>query len=311
MLLGARFERAGAVVEPFARAPWPRDPARGRPAHLDVLGGEFAAVPFGSAGLPGDAGGGWAALGPAEPPALPHGFAANADWTVLAADDRSIRLACDDPVDPVVRRLERTVALRTGDPGIDVELVVHARRPGAAPIGLHPVLRLPDAPASLALEVPFDVGFTYPGTVPPGAGAALPGQRFSSLDAVPGPAGPVDLSRLPLDRPVEDVLLLTGVRGPVVARFGDDGTGVVLDWDRTVLPSVLLWISDRALGGDPWEHRYRGLGVEPVAAAFDLPPAVSAAPNPLAAAGVPTAVRLEPGRPLVVRSSIVPIFREP
>jgi hypothetical protein len=104
------------------------------------------------------------------------------------------------------------------------------------------------------------------------------------------------------------VLLLTVVRGPVEARFAD-GCGVVLDWDRTVLPSVLLWISDRALGGDPWEHRYRGLGVEPVAAAFDLPPAVSTGPNPLAAAGVRTAVPVDPEHPLMVRSSIVPIFR--
>lgn len=311
MLRSLRFEREGVVVEPLAVAPWAPDPAADRPTHLDVLGGEFVAVPFGSAGSPAAPAGAWAALPPAAAPALPHGLAADADWAVLEAGERRIRLACDYPEDDAVARLERVVELREDGPVVDLELVVHARRAGAVPIGLHPVLRLPHQGFSLSLDVSFDAGHTYPGVVPPGAAAAAPGRTFRSLRAVPGPSGPVDLGRLPLDRPVEDVLLLTGVSAPVTARFGDDGSGVVLDWDRSVLPSVLLWISDRALGGDPWQHRYRGLGVEPVAAAFDLPPEVSTGPNPLAAAGVRTAVALRPGEPLVVRSSIRAIFPQP
>jgi hypothetical protein len=104
------------------------------------------------------------------------------------------------------------------------------------------------------------------------------------------------------------VLLLTGAAG-TVALLDDDGSGVELDWDRAVLPSVLLWISDRALGGDPWEHRYRGLGVEPVAAAFDLHPDVSVRRNPVSATGVRTAVPLDPARPTVVRSTVRTVFR--
>lgn len=311
MLRSLRFERDGAVVEPLAVAPWSPDPDAGLPAHLDVLGGEFVAVPFGSAGRPEAPAGAWAALPPTGEPALPHGLGANADWTVLEAGERRIRLACDYPGHGVVARLERIVELPEDEPGVDLALVVHARRAGAVPIGLHPILRLPGQVFSFSLDVSFGTGFTYPGIVPPGIMAARPGATFASLAAVPGGEGPVDLSRLPLDRPVEDVLLLTGVRGPVTARFGDDGSGVILDWDRSVLPSVLLWLSDRALGGDPWRHRYRGLGVEPVAAAFDLPPAISAGPNPLAAAGVRTAVPLEPGAPLVLLSSIRPIFPQP
>ncbi len=311
MLRSLRFERDGVVVQPLAAAPWAPDAEAGRPAHLDVLAGEFVAVPFGSAGTPESAIGAWAELPPMDAPALPHGLGADADWSVLEAGERRIRLGCDYPEGGVVAGLERVVALREDDPAVDLELRVHARRPGAVPIGLHPILRLPDQAFSLSLDVSFEVGWTYPGTVPPGAAAAEPGRTFRSLHAVPGPSGTVDLGRLPLDRPVEDVLLLTGVRGPVTARFGDDGSGVVLDWDRSVLPSLLLWISDRALGGDPWGHRYRGLGVEQVAAAFDLPPAISAGPNPLLAAGIRTAVPLEPGAPLVVRSSIRALFPQP
>ncbi len=44
----------------------------------------------------------------------------------------------------------------------------------------------------------------------------------------------------------------------------------------------MLWISDRALQEAPWNGRYRGLGVEPVAAAFDFGEAASAGPNPIA-----------------------------
>ena len=98
--------------------------------------------------------------------------------------------------------------------------------------------------------------------------------------------------------------MLTAVRAPLRLSYLQEHAIVEVDWDTSVLPSVLLWISDRFLAGDPWNGSYRGLGVEPVAAAFDLPAAVSAASNPMAGRGVATAVDLEPGAPLRVDYSI-------
>jgi hypothetical protein len=104
----------------------------------------------------------------------------------------------------------------------------------------------------------------------------------------------IDLSRLPLGPPVEDVVQLCGIRGPVRVINDDDGYELQLDWDRSVLPHLLIWLSDRGLPDAPWHGAYRGLGLEPVASAFDLDPAVSVAPNPLSEAGFATAVTLTP-----------------
>jgi hypothetical protein len=102
---------------------------------------------------------------------------------------------------------------------------------------------------------------------------------------------------------VQDNVMLTGVTGPFHAQFADTGTRVTIDWDRAVLPHVMLWLSDGVIDEEPWRGRYRGLGVEPLVAAFDFTDAVSTAPNPLTARGVRTAVSLDPERPLVVRHS--------
>lgn len=308
MLLDAALEQADGIVHPFARATWTADPSRGRPVHIDVLGGEFVAVPFGSAGRPSGLAAGWEPV-PADPIEPPHGFAADADWRIERRSDRAVVLVCDYPSDDPIRYLRRQVVLRDDGTGIDFTLQIEVRRPVNLPVGIHPIFRLPTRQFSVRIDAGFGMGHTYPGVVPPNAGVAMPGRRFEDLAAVPSGDSTTDLSRLPLERPMEDVLLLTDVSGPI--RLLDDaGSGVQLEWDRQTLPSALLWISDRALGGDPWHHRYRGLGIEPVAAAFDLHPEVSSRANPLTAAGVPTSLSLSPARATVIRSSITTVFRE-
>lgn len=309
MLLDAALEGRGGLVHPFAHATWASDPTRDRPAHIDVLGGEFVAVPFGSAGRPSALAAGWPSE-PAEPPEPPHGFAADADWLIEDRSARIVVLGREHPDDHPIRHLRRTVALRPDGSGIDFSLRIRVRRPIRLPVGIHPIFRLPIRPFSLRIEAMFKEGHTYPGAVPPGSGVATPDRRFNNLTAVPAGGSTADLSRLPLEQPVEDLLLLTDVTAPI-RLVDDDGTGVELDWDRGTLPSVLLWISDRALGGDPWEHSYRGLGVEPIAAAFDLHPSISTRSNPLTAAGIPTSLALSPKQDLVVRSSIRTVFRQP
>ena len=66
------------------------------------------------------------------------------------------------------------------------------------------------------------------------------------------------------------------------------------------LPSLLLWMSNRGRKYDPWNGRNLCLGVEPIASAFDLGTPASVAPNPIAAAGVATALTLDPATPVTV-----------
>ena len=300
MLISGEFLLPTGPFSPFAARTWdPADPGLSSlPGHLRVLGGEFACVPFGSAPGPVDAAPGWAPFSdlPADEP--PHGPSADEDWRVEEAGPNSVRFVLDYPHGSPVERLERTVRGVPGEPRLEIRLTITARRAALVPVGVHPIFRMPDPPARVLLEAGFDRGFTYPGALP--GAAATPGVEFDDLRR----AGGADLSALPLGAAAEDVVLLTGGDGPVRLTYPDEHASVELAWDRSVLPSLMLWISDRALDGPPWNRAYRGIGVEPVAAAFDLPGAVSAGPNPLTDRGVRTAVALDPARPVTLRYSI-------
>lgn len=306
MLLDADFVVDGRSVRPFARADWIGElDDDSVPGHLRMLGAEFVAVPFGSSGAPANLATEWSWLVSENPPARPHGPSADDEWIVVGQGEDWVTFALDYPEPYAVSRLERTVRLRADSASIDFELTVTARRAGRTAIGLHPILRLPDEAGDLELRAEFATGFTYPGSIWPGAGVTAPARTFDSLGEVPGAAQEsVDLSRLPLPHECEDVLLLAGVSEPVTAVYHDDLSTVRIDWDRGILPSLLLWISDRALQEEPWGGRYRGLGVEPIAAAFDFDDAVSVASNPVSLAGYPTSVELSPTTPVVIRYSI-------
>lgn len=306
MLLDAAFLLDGVPHRPFARAPWLGEAGLDdHPGHLRELGGEFVAVPFGSVGAPAEISPDWSAVVPADAPDRPHGPSADDEWEVLDRSASSVTLGLEYGPSEGIERLERTVSVRPDAPALDFSLTLRSRRPVDTAVGLHPIFRLPSEPGELSIDADFEQGFSYPGAVWPGVGPTRPGQTFSRLDAVPARAGgTVDLSRLPLPGTTEDVVLLAGARGPVEARFADSGTRVVLDWDRSIVPHVMLWISDRALEEEPWRARYRGLGVEPIAAAFDFPDEVSTAPNPLSSAGFRTSVRVAPESPVTIRYSV-------
>jgi hypothetical protein len=90
-------------------------------------------------------------------------------------------------------------------------------------------------------------------------------------------------------------LLLLACRPPITARNIAEGYAVTIDWDQT-LPHCMLWLHDRGLDGAPWNRSFRALGVEPMAAAFDLPQPISTGPNPLNALGHATCLDLPAGR---------------
>jgi hypothetical protein len=292
----------GRQVSPLHVAPWFDDPARAaHPAILRELRGEWPCVPFGADGpraLPR----GWSQAGDsADASGLPHGPSSNAEWEFTNLSVSSVEMRCDYPGDHPIRRLIRTISADPGAPALDLSLTVEARRPCRLPFGLHPTLCLPTAGQARLIPPGFREGRVFPLDVEPGRGLLAPGASFDSLDRVPRRDGGVQsLAALPLAQPTEELVQLCGVTGGFRLRH-PDGWQLRLDWDATVFPSLLLWVSNRGRDAAPWNGRHLALGAEPVCAAFDLGPAVSAGGNPISAAGIATARDFDPDRPFTTR----------
>lgn len=296
MLADCRFVLGAASFSPFAKAPWMgsvSDPAIS--GHLRELGGDFVCLPFGMGRAMPNAPAEWAPLLTKAEPGPIHGPVADEDWTAVAASDTEITLTLEYPDTSPVLRVERVIAARRDDPALDFVFRIFARRRADISPGLHPILRLPDLPGRLHLSAEFDFGMVHPG---------YGGQVFDRLDAIPRPNGPADLSRVPLNPQTDLNVQLCGMRGPLRATYPDEGAGVELDWDRALLPSMQIWHTDRGIQGAPFGGTYRGIGVEPVASAFDLGAGVSCGPNPINARGIATHIRIDPAAPVTIRHSI-------
>jgi hypothetical protein len=300
MLDSCVFSLPNGHFTPFARAPWMgmvKDTSI--VGHLRELGGDFVGIPFGTGRPMPDAPPEWAAL--MQEPALHpiHGPSGDDDWTITETTDSSVTLVLDYPDDSPVLRLERVVAGRPGEPAIDFTLRVFARRKADLSLGLHPNFRLPESAGRLKLDADFAFGLVYP------TQAARGQQEFSDLASVPQPGGKtIDFSHVPLSPKADRLVQLCGMRGPLTGTYLDEGAGFVLDWDRAQLPSLHIWHTDGGIGGEPWNNQFRGIGLEPLASAFDLNTAQSARPNPINTRGVATTVTIDPAAPLVVRHSV-------
>jgi hypothetical protein len=185
-----------------------------------------------------------------------HGEAARARWDVLEAGPDSLRVRTAARL-PLV--LERRMRLAGDRASVIVEEVVagDAATPVEFVWGHHPVF--PAVPGTVvdvpAATVRADAGFAPAGgDVEPGATGDWP--------VLPGPRGPVDLSRVPAG-PAERYCFLCDLPdGWAAVRDASSGTGVALSWDVAVWPHAWLWLQ---LGGEgfPWYGRGAFLGVEP------------------------------------------------
>ncbi len=295
MLAECRFTLPSGSFSPFARAPWMRSiEDKTISGHLRELGGDFACLPFGIGrdirNPPQD----WASLLTGRTAGPVHGPAADEDWQIIASDASQVRLGLQYPETSPVLRVERTVAARSGEPMLECEFRIFGRRNAMISTGLHPILRLPDSPGRLQITGNFAFGLTHP---------AYGGHEFSRLDQVRSVGGLHDLGHVPLTPRSDLNAQLCGMRGPITATYLDERAGLEIDWDRTLLPSLQIWHTDGGIGGTPWHNAYRGIGLEPVASAFDLDTSVSCAPNPINRRGVATSIEIDPVAPLVIRHS--------
>ncbi|QQA43636.1 hypothetical protein [Pelagovum pacificum] len=310
MAVPCDFDIGGRRVSPFVVAPWADEPADDPsvPPILKRLRGEWPCVPFGATGLPESLPEDWAQARTEVPDwhVADHGHSSNADWTLTARDEDGLTYGLDYPEGHPVAALHRTVRVDLNAPRVVHELEVSPRADAALPMGLHPVLRLPDTPGAARLVFPESArAWTFPVEVEPDKTALAPDQRDLPLSALRASDGsPLDPTRLPWDAETEDLLLITGTGGEATLENHDEGYAVTLCWDADALPSLMLWLSNRGRAFAPWNARFRGLGMEPVCAPFDLGPAFTGPNTPLAHAGVPTSVRLTAGEAWRTRLSM-------
>lgn len=294
----------GRQVSPLHVAPWGSDPERETlPEILQELRGEWPCVPFGSDAnrtLPA----GWSANGESfEGAGVPHGHGSNVHWTWGACDERLITMECRYPENHPIRLLRRRIVPDPHAAAVDVTLEVEARRPCRLPIGLHPTFRLPVRSGSVAIEPgAYDRVWSFPGDVEPGAALFSPARQWPSLGKVETRGGAMlDASQVPFVEETEDLLQLSGIDGSLGLHYRDEGFRARLAWQKEHFPSLLLWHSNRGRKAYPWNGQHVALGVEPIASAFDLGPAVSTAANPIAASGIATAIAFEPDQTFSTR----------
>jgi len=309
-MLGSVALRHGhGWVRPFYEAPWLDEIAPDAGGLLAHLRGEFPCVPFGMSAAPEILETSWQASLTDSPDSLDgldyndpcsHGYGCVADWHPVLINDTTVSLETRYPQDSPIIRLIRTVRVLPGAPSIHFIVVIEARREARLPIGLHPILALPAAPGAFRVEPgAFRFGMTHPGGPEPGISRAMPGRLFNTLEQVPLRDGSTEaFNRYPFAHDTEEIVQLCGVDGRIKLVDEQTCATYLLTWDAALLPSVLLWISNRGRKYGPWNGRNVCLGVEPVASAFDLGSRAACVSNPINARGVATAVAFSPSRPL-------------
>lgn len=270
---------------------------------LNRLRGDFLCAPFGAApasaeDLPTEWRGGFDGPSP-----FVHGPSGNLEWTVLRTKNDTALLALDYPSKSSIERVERTVTCVGG--AVEFVDAIAMRHDARLPLGLHPILRLPDEVGAARIEVPDCASFwAFPADS--GTSVLRAGAVFPDLAAAPRANGAtINLTRVPLAEEVDEIVLIAGPKRPEVALVNEaEGYRVAVEWDQALLKNAMLWISNRGRKGAPWGGTNLCLGVEPITSAFDFGTGVSGASIPLAEAGFRTAVELKAGERYEIRHRI-------
>jgi hypothetical protein len=247
----------GRLVRPLAEAPWHGEAEiaddASIPAHLRHLGGEWPCVPFGRSA--------------ADP--VVHGYGTDNPWRLLRGGRDSSTWEIIYPSDRPIERLRRDVTGVHGHAAVDFVLTTVARRDVTLPVGLHPILRLPEPGGSLSVEGAYSHGETFPVVFEAGISRLAAAARFASTAELPLAAGgAISLSQL-APEVTEEAFQLFGVDGDLRIVYPKDGYALRLNWDARDFPTCLFWLSAGGRAVRPWGGRFRGMGVEPLDARFE------------------------------------------
>ncbi|MBB4054005.1 hypothetical protein GGR20_003677 [Devosia subaequoris] len=306
---GAFLMADGKQVSPFFVAPWwDEDGLESYDGLTRGLRGEWPCVPFGYPMPRESFTSRWqTVMDDADNHSDVHGYGSNHDWDFAEQGDPSlVSMSIDYPEDHDVARLRRTLRGMPGEARIALELEITARRPCRTPVALHGCFALPQGVGGAELAVgQFGGGLTFPGVIEPGAALFAKDHEFTDLQSVPTlDGGVVNAANLPLAGSAEELLQLNGVDGTVDLINRVQGYRMSLSWDSTLLPSLVLWYSNRGRRGAPWLGRTLCIGIEPSATTFGLSPRTSAQDNPIADGGTSTALDLAPDTPVTIQYSV-------
>ncbi|MGW1419910.1 hypothetical protein ACWAT4_07280 [Bradyrhizobium manausense] len=313
MLGNVTFKSGDRSIKPFYEAPWIGASDTFEPPLLNHLRSEFPCVPFGVPHAAESATAPWRSslaggtadregkLDPSDD--ILHGYSSISNWELIGQEDGEIQIGITYPETSPIRRLTRTLRADPDRPAIDFTLTIESREQARRPVGLHPNLALPAVNGAVRLKPGrFLFGVVHPAGPERGVSRAEPGAFFENLERVPTIGGEREsFARLPFAHDTEEILQLCGTDGTITLVCEAAGVRYRLSWDSSILPSLLLWISNRGRSYAPWNSRNLCLGVEPLAAAFDLGSPAALAQNPINEKGVPTAVKLTPGAPTTIR----------
>lgn len=301
----------GERVSPYYINPWQSDPDEGGAAAAEVpvlrpLRGDFFCLPFGADN---------SFDGEDHPP---HGESASARWTAgaLTQSGELTTFSASLEYTACPGRVEKELMLRSGECTLYSAHTLTGFS-GAYPLGHHATLSGDRGTLSLSVK-PFDLGRTSSGLPWYHAGgeyyALRPESRFNSLEEVPTiwrDEPTTDCSRFPNREGFVDIMAVYR-RASAEAAPEDrlSWTAAVNSregwvWfslkDAALLPATVFWMENRGRHQPPWNGRNRCIGLEDVCSCFADGRRRSIGPNPIAEAGIPTAVELSPQSPRVVR----------
>ena len=285
------------------KAPWLKDDYYSSPAGLmEHLSGEWACVPFGFVTQD-------CSLFSAS---APHGLPCHSTWQLRQVNSygNSAVLTYDYPEGNDLAHIERTVTLR--DDSVVLSFTVTSRKDCAAPMGVHPVFPTEGEENVLELSIAGD-GIVYGIECEAGISRLVPGARFDALNRLPlqdkyhgadGNTEVMDGTRLPKAYHTEEIVQMLHPQGQAVLTYPNKGVRLTLNWDKEVIPTCLLWMSNYGRKYEPWNGTNCCLGIEPIAGAWDLAAQSVAEHNAVKDAGVPTTVPLKAGQGLTFNYSI-------
>lgn len=287
------FHLPGREIAPYSVSPWQSGEFPEIPALLAVLRGDFLCLPFGGQ-----------TAGP------PHGEPANAAWSPVSADDRSLVVAISTTDSGAF--IEKTLTVRPGQHAIYAEHRI-CGLDGEFNYGTHPVLDLSGLPEGGAriTTSPFRWASVFPGAFSdPAAGETQclqPGGGFTDLREVPLAAGgTTDLTRYPARPGNDDLVMMVNEPATPAQPFAwsaaaADGWVWFALKNPADFPATLLWLSNGGRSAAPWLGRHRGrIGIEEVCSYFSHGVETSRT-RPLADLGIPTVRRFVPEETVSLR----------
>lgn len=289
----------GKTISPLQVAPWGADNDAQLPGVLRRLRGEWPCLPYGASRAPAGLPTGWTSHAASD--TWDHGYTANHDWHLLHQTAEELCLAIDYPADSPIARLVRTVRPVQKAAAVEVELTIHARARVQMPLALHPTFGIPQSGVAITSAAAARI-YSYPVPTEPGVSQLRPNASGATLDAMPTTTGVGAFDHLPLPYATEELMQMVDCKPPFALRYVEAQVDVQLDWDTSVLPDALIWISNAGRSHAPWSGRHYALGIEPMSGFFDLGRVVTpTTDHPLADN---KGVWLDPAQPLVVRYAI-------